>query len=70
MNASSEKDRRNEITGARDATCFLFKLSLVLNGAVGAVLAVPVLGYLLGPAIKKGSSYNSWISLGRVRRVS
>ena len=43
---------------------FLFKLSLLLNGAVGAVLAVPLVGYLLGPAMKKGSSYNSWIKLG------
>jgi menaquinol-cytochrome c reductase iron-sulfur subunit len=43
---------------------FLFKLSLLLNGAVGAVLAVPILGYLLGPAVKKSSSDNSWINLG------
>ncbi len=43
---------------------FLFKLSLLLNGAVGAVLAVPILGYLLGPALKKSSSENSWIDLG------
>src|ERR1700743_3054358 len=43
---------------------FLFKLSLLINGAVGAVLAVPILGYLLGPAMKKSSSYNSWVSLG------
>jgi menaquinol-cytochrome c reductase iron-sulfur subunit len=43
---------------------FLFKLSLLINGAVGAVLAVPIFGYLLGPALKKGSSENSWISLG------
>ena len=43
---------------------FLFKLSLLLNGMVGAVLAVPVLGYILGPALRKNSSYNSWVSLG------
>ena len=43
---------------------FLFKLSLLLNGAVGAVLAVPIIGYLLGPAMKKSSSYNSWVTLG------
>ena len=43
---------------------FLFKLSLALNGAVGAVVAVPILGYILGPALKKNSSYNSWVSLG------
>ena len=45
---------------------FLFKLSLLLNGAVGAVLAVPIVGYLLGPALKKSSSENSWINLGPV----
>jgi Rieske Fe-S protein len=45
---------------------FLFKLSLMLNGAVGAVLAVPILGYILGPAFRKNSSYNSWVSLGPV----
>ncbi len=43
---------------------FLFKLSLLANGAVGAVLAVPIIGYLLGPSIKKDSSGNSWITLG------
>ncbi len=45
---------------------FLFKLSLLLNGAVGAVLAVPIFGYLLGPALKKGSSDHFWIGLGPV----
>ncbi|MGA7108634.1 MAG: Rieske 2Fe-2S domain-containing protein [Terracidiphilus sp.] len=43
---------------------FLFKLSLALNGAVGAVLAVPILGYLLGPALKRDKDYNAWVSLG------
>src|ERR1700753_1889603 len=43
---------------------FLFKLSLALNGVVGAVLAVPVLGYLLGPALKRDQEYKSWIALG------
>jgi quinol---cytochrome c reductase iron-sulfur subunit, bacillus type len=43
---------------------FLFKLSLVLNGVVGAVLAVPIVGYLLGPALKKKSSESFWIDLG------
>jgi Rieske Fe-S protein len=45
---------------------FLFKLSVLLNGAVGAVLAVPIVGYLLGPALKKSSTENSWINLGTV----
>jgi menaquinol-cytochrome c reductase iron-sulfur subunit len=43
---------------------FLFKLSLLVNGAVGAILAVPIIGYLLGPAAGNGEGDNSWISLG------
>jgi Rieske Fe-S protein len=50
----------------RSRRAFLFKISLYLNGAVGAVLAVPILGYILGPAFKKDSTYRSWISLGPI----
>jgi menaquinol-cytochrome c reductase iron-sulfur subunit len=46
---------------------FLFKISLFLNGVVGTVLAVPVIGYLLGPAFKRDRDYSSWISLGPAR---
>jgi Rieske Fe-S protein len=49
---------------AHSRRVFLFKLSLALNGAVGAVLAVPLVGYLLGPALKKSSSTGAWIPLG------
>ena len=59
-----------ELERARSARhsrrAFLFKLSLLANGAVGAVLAVPIIGYLLGPAVKKSSSYDSWIALGPI----
>lgn len=51
---------------AHSRRSFLFKLSLVLNGAVGAVLAVPIFGYLLGPALKRDQEYKSWISLGPI----
>ncbi len=43
---------------------FLFKLSVLLNAAVGTVLAVPLVGYLLGPAMKKSSSTGAWVNLG------
>ena len=49
-------------TSAHSRRVFLFKLSVALNAAVGAVLAVPLIGYLLGPAIKK--STGAWIALG------
>src|SRR6202046_2443680 len=68
--SQEEQPVRSEPDSVRTAKhsrrAFLFKLSLLVNGAVGAVLAVPIIGYLLGPAMKKGSSYNSWISLGSV----
>jgi Rieske Fe-S protein len=58
----SEPESVRSVKHSRRA--FLFKLSLLVNGAVGAVMAVPIVGYLLGPAMKKRSSYNSWITLG------
>ena len=42
-----------EKAAAHSRRTFLFKLSVLLNAAVGAVLAAPLLGYLLGPAAKK-----------------
>jgi menaquinol-cytochrome c reductase iron-sulfur subunit len=50
---------------AHSRRTFLFKLSLLLNAAVGTVLAVPLVGYLLGPAGKKESSVGAWVNLGR-----
>ncbi len=44
----------------------LFKLSVMLNAAVGAVLAVPLFGYLLGPALKKNANTGAWITLGSI----
>jgi Rieske Fe-S protein len=52
---------------AHSRRTFLFKLSLVLNGAVGAVLAVPLIGYLLGPT-KKSESVGSWVDLGAINQ--
>jgi menaquinol-cytochrome c reductase iron-sulfur subunit len=45
---------------------FLFKLAVMLNATVGAVLAVPLVGYLLGPTLKKSSNIGSWISIGNI----
>ena len=43
----------------------LFKVGLLFNGFVAAMLAVPILGYLLSPAIReKKVGYESWLSLG------
>src|ERR1035438_1746424 len=60
----TEASRQKQAAHSRRA--FLFKLSLLANGAVGAVLAVPIFGYLLGPAFKKKSSDESWVGLGPV----
>jgi Rieske Fe-S protein len=45
---------------------FLFKLSIAANGLVGAIFAVPILGYLLGPAMKKRQDSEFWVGLGPV----
>jgi Rieske Fe-S protein len=70
-NAQGQQPRMTDAPAAPDRAAhsrrvFLFKLSLLLNGAVGAVLAVPILGYLLGPALKKNSKEDSWINLGPI----
>lgn len=43
----------------------LVKLGLLFNGIIGAVLAVPILRYLMSPISRgKRSGYESWLSLG------
>ena len=51
---------------AHTRRAFLFKLSVLLNVAVGAVLAVPLVGYLLGPAMNKTSTIGAWIPIGTI----
>lgn len=62
--AATAEANANARSAGHSRRVFLFKLSLLLNGAVGAILAVPILGYLLGPALKKNSTEDSWINLG------
>ncbi|HUB29182.1 MAG TPA: Rieske 2Fe-2S domain-containing protein [Terracidiphilus sp.] len=62
----AETAMNSRTTGRDSRRAFLFKVSLVLNGAVGAVLAVPIIGYILGPALKRDKDYKSWIALGPV----
>lgn len=65
-NPPSETTAPNAKAALHSRRAFLFKLSVMLNAAVGAVLAVPLVGYLLGPALKKGSNTGAWITLGGV----
>jgi Rieske Fe-S protein len=46
---------------------WLVKIGLLFNGAVGVILAVPIVRYLLSPVVraKKGAD-ESWISLGKL----
>ncbi len=48
---------------------FLAKLGLAFNALVGAVLAVPIVRYLLSPVSRDHwPGYESWISLGSVEQ--
>ena len=41
------------------------KLGILFNGAIGAVLAVPIVGYILSPVIRaRKPGDESWLSLG------
>src|SRR5580698_4226445 len=43
----------------------LLKLGILLNGAAGIVLAVPIVRYLLSPVLReRWPGYESWLSLG------
>jgi hypothetical protein len=57
QNTQEAQPVRSEPESVRSAKhsrrAFLFKLSLLVNGAVGAVMAVPIIGYLLGPEDRK-----------------
>ncbi len=47
----------------------LVKLGLILNGIIGAFLAVPIVRYLLSPVIReKKLGYESWLSLGALEQ--
>jgi len=62
--ANATEPPGNPKSAGHSRRVFLFKMSLLLNGAVGASLAIPIIGYLLGPALRKNSSEDSWIDLG------
>jgi len=51
---------------AHSRRTFLFKLSVLLNAAVGTVLAVPIAAYLLAPAMKKSANVGDWLTIGSV----
>lgn len=61
---SNQPESASTLSTGHSRRVFLFKLSLLINGAIGAVLAVPIIGYLLGPAARKTANASSWITLG------
>jgi menaquinol-cytochrome c reductase iron-sulfur subunit len=47
----------------------IMKIGIFLNGIVAAVLAVPVVRYLLSPAAQERNGvYDSWVSLGNLEQ--
>ncbi len=64
LGSAREKDSAHASATSRRA--FLFKLAVGMNGLVGLALAVPIVGYLLGPVLRKSGDYNSWIKLGSI----
>ena len=46
----------------------LMNIGIGLNALVGLAIAAPVLGYIIGPAVRKKGYYKSWVTLGGVDR--
>jgi menaquinol-cytochrome c reductase iron-sulfur subunit len=47
----------------------LMKLGVLMNGAIAAVLAVPVVSYILSPLLaKRREGYTAWVSLGPINQ--
>ena len=44
----------------------LMWIGVALNGLVGLVIAAPVIGYIVGPALKSKNFYKNWVSLGSI----
>jgi menaquinol-cytochrome c reductase iron-sulfur subunit len=66
QSSRSPEQKGEDKVAVHTRRAFLFKISVALNTAVGAVLAVPLVGYLLGPALKKKSDFGVWITLGSI----
>jgi Rieske Fe-S protein len=46
----------------------LMTIGIGLNALVGLAIAAPVVGYILGPALRKKGYYKSWVTLGPVSK--
>ncbi len=46
----------------------LMNIGIALNALVGIAITIPVLGYVIGPAVRKKGYYKSWVSLGSHER--
>lgn len=46
----------------------LMNIGIAMNAVVGLAITAPVIGYILGPALRKKGFYKSWVSLGSLSR--
>jgi menaquinol-cytochrome c reductase iron-sulfur subunit len=61
---AQEQEGRPHEEGVSRRT-FLMNVGIALNVIVGAVVAVPVVAYLVGPVLRR-NEYRQWIALGNV----
>lgn len=46
----------------------LMNIGIGLNALVGLAITVPVIGYIIGPSVRKKGFYKSWVDLGTADR--
>ena len=46
----------------------LMNIGIAMNAVIGLAITAPIIGYVLGPALRKKGFYKSWIGLGPLDR--
>jgi len=47
---------------------FLLMLAVGANGVVGVLMAIPFVGYILGPTLKGHADWNHWVPVGNLEQ--
>lgn len=47
---------------------FLTMVAVAANGVVGVLLAIPLVGYIIGPTFKGAKGWNHWVPVGNLKQ--
>src|SRR4029077_13751932 len=71
ISQSRGRCRRTPMSGQTGLSrrAMLAKLGMLFNAAVGVILAIPIVGYILSPVARaRKAGYEAWLSLGGIEQ--